>query len=99
MKTNHRRGFVAKSHPKPMVSKYNISDNFYSKKVFIKKCAITDKRGSELFISIPQFGCTTHGQKEWRHAVKGAKKYGNSRVRFHENQATRKAMREAALKG
>ena len=59
-------------------------------KRFTKRVALVNKVGSELFIAIPNFGLRTHTSQGWRRAVKGAKKYVNSRVRFHENQALKK---------
>ena len=79
MKTNHRRGFVAKRHT--------------DKAMF---CIGTTAQLSDRTIGASIGNDFSNGNRGMAKAVRGAKKFVRSRARFHENQATRRLMREYA---
>ena len=73
MKTNHRRGFVAPTHPAKGGTQFH------------KQGVLSDAAPT----AMADFD-SSNGNRGMAKSVRGAKKFVNSRFRFHENAATRR---------
>lgn len=78
MKTNHRRGYKAETHPKKGGTRFQ------------KKGVLSDAAP----VAMSDFE-SSNGNRGMAKQVRGAKKFVNSRFRFHENAATKKLADEA----
>lgn len=79
MKTNHQRGFRARRSPGNVFAKYFAFSA-------TRKNPLSDTAVGALATS----GDHTNGKRGIAKDRKGAKKFINSRSRFHENEATRR---------
>lgn len=77
MKTNHRRGFKAKTHTDKAMSGY--SDKGQISDTSVGAWVAND---------------FTNGNRGMARAVAGAKKFVRSRLRFHDNAATKRLAQE-----
>jgi hypothetical protein len=83
MKTNHRRNFVAKKHPNPGDMPYVTFSRAVSLPLSDRSVAARATAGDH-----------TNGKHGIAKDRKGAKKYINSRTRFHEDAALKKIVKE-----
>jgi hypothetical protein len=79
MKTNHQRGFKSDRGPRAVYRKYHV----FAETVISE---LSDKAVG----AIATCGDHTNGKRGIAKDRKGAKKYINSRTRFHENQALKR---------
>jgi len=82
MKTNHSRGFKDNKDPRSVFNTYAV----YSAN---KSLELSDK-SIRVFVSC---GDHTNGKRGIAKDRRGAKKYMNSRTRFHENAAVQKIVK------
>jgi len=82
MKTNHQRGFVEKRHSRQVFAKYYVGGSH-------RFGEISDTHiGADATC-----GDHTNGKRGIAKDKRGAKKFVNSRHRFHENQALRQMVK------
>jgi hypothetical protein len=79
MKTNHQRGFKSDRGPRAVFRKYTVFGETYD-------LPLSDHSVSALVTC----GDHTNGKRGIAKDRRGAKKYLNSRTRFHENGATKR---------
>lgn len=79
MKTNHQRQFKDKRSSRAVFAKYYVNGN-------TKVGVLSDT----IIMACATCGDHTNGKRGIAKDVKGAKKFVNSRHRFHENQALKK---------
>ncbi len=78
MKTNHRRGFVAKNHTDSAMFATSATAPISGKKIS------SEGIGNDF----------TNGNRGMAKSKRGAKKFVRSRTRFHDNAATKKLAHE-----
>lgn len=85
MKTNHQRGFKEKRSSRQVYAKYFVGGGE------TVKLTLSDRAVAAF---PPTCGDHTNAKRGIAKDKRGAKKYVNSRTRFHENAATKKLIKE-----
>ncbi len=83
MKTNHKRGFKDKRFSRQVFAKYEVLN-------YGVVCKLSDRVVSG-YVNSSDHCC---GKRGIRRDRKGAKKFVNSRFRFHEDMALKKLVKE-----
>lgn len=86
MKTNHQRGYKDKRSSRQVYSKYFVGGGE------TVKSTLSDRSVSAIAVTC---GDHTNAKRGIAKDKRGAKKYVNSRIRFHENAAVKKLAEES----
>lgn len=86
MKTNHQRNFRDSRAPRQVYAKYFVGGN-----------SVYSEMADRIISACATSGDHTNGKRGIAKDKRGAKKFVNSRTRFHENAATARLAKSAGL--